>query len=92
MFGGLRDGYYISAHCAIIMFDVASRITYDHVPDWYRDINRLCQDIPVVIVGNKVDLTDRKVKAKDITFYHKKNIQYFEISGKSNYNVDKPFL
>ena len=25
---GLRDGYYIGAHCAILMFDVCSRITY----------------------------------------------------------------
>jgi len=27
-FGGLRDGYYIQGQCAIIMFDVTSRITY----------------------------------------------------------------
>lgn len=27
-FGGLRDGYYIQGKCAIIMFDVTSRITY----------------------------------------------------------------
>lgn len=26
-FGGLRDGYYIQGQCAIIMFDVTSRIT-----------------------------------------------------------------
>lgn len=24
---GLRDGYYINAHCAILMFDVGSRIS-----------------------------------------------------------------
>ena len=27
-FGGLRDGYYIQAQCAIIMFDVTLRVTY----------------------------------------------------------------
>ena len=27
-FGGLRDGYYIQAQCAIMMFDVTSRVTY----------------------------------------------------------------
>ena len=27
-FGGLRDGYYIQGQCAIIMFDVTSRIIY----------------------------------------------------------------
>merc|ERR1719386_202300 len=40
-FGGLRDGYYIQGKCAIIMFDVTSRITYKNVPNWHRDISRL---------------------------------------------------
>jgi GTP-binding nuclear protein Ran len=35
---------------------------------------------------------DRKVKAKQITFHRKKNLQYFEISAKANYNFEKPFL
>ena len=35
-FGGLRDGYYIHGQCAIIMFDVTSRITYKNVPNWHR--------------------------------------------------------
>ena len=37
-FGGLRDGYYIQGQCAIIMFDVTSRITYKNVPNWHRDL------------------------------------------------------
>jgi GTP-binding nuclear protein Ran len=35
---------------------------------------------------------DRKVKAKQITFHRKKNLQYYEISAKNNYNFEKPFL
>eukprot|EP00871_Galdieria_phlegrea_P005688 jgi/Galph1/611/GphlegSOOS_G5401.1 len=35
---------------------------------------------------------DRKVKAKQITFHRKKNLQYYDISAKSNYNFEKPFL
>lgn len=27
-----------------------------------------------------------------MTFHRKKNLQYFEISAKSNYNFEKPFL
>ncbi|BHF72741.1 hypothetical protein SprV_0401581200 [Sparganum proliferum] len=69
-FGGLRDGYYIQGQCAIIMFDVTSRVTYKNVPNWHRDL---------------VDIKDRKVKAKSITFHRKKNLQ-------SNYNFEKPFL
>ena len=91
-FGGLRDGYYIQGQCAIIMFDVTSRITYKNVPNWHRDLTRVCENIPIVLTGNKVEIKDRKVKAKQITFHRKKNLQYYDISAKSNYNFEKPFL
>ena len=53
---------------------------------------RVCDNIPIVLCGNKVDVKDRKVKAKTITFHRKKNLQYYDISAKSNYNFEKPFL
>ena len=46
----------------------------------------------VRLVGNKVDCADRQVKAKMITFHRKKGLQYYDISAKSNYNFEKPFL
>ena len=91
-FGGLRDGYYIGGNAGIIMFDVCSRITYTNVPKWYKDLTRVCENIPIVLVGNKVDVKDRKVKGKQITFHRKKNLQYYDISAKSNYQYDKPFV
>jgi len=91
-FGGLRDGYYINGQAGIIMFDVTSRITYKNVPNWHRDLVRVCENIPIVLTGNKVDVKERKVKAKTITFHRKKNLQYYDISAKSNYNFEKPFL
>lgn len=90
--GGLREGYYVGAHCAIIMFDVTSRITYKNVPKWYKDLTRICESVPIVLVGNKVDVKDRKVKARQITFHRKRNLQYYDISAKSNYQFEKPFL
>lgn len=74
------------------MFDVTSRITYKNVPNWHRDLTRICENIPIVLCGNKVEVKDRKVKAKHITFHRKKNIQYYDISAKSNYNFEKPFI
>eukprot|EP00091_Calanus_sinicus_P017974 TRINITY_DN3956_c0_g1_i1.p1 TRINITY_DN3956_c0_g1~~TRINITY_DN3956_c0_g1_i1.p1 ORF type:complete len:128 (-),score=38.56 TRINITY_DN3956_c0_g1_i1:104-487(-) len=74
------------------MFDVTSRVTYKNVPNWHRDLVRVCENIPIVLTGNKVDIKDRKVKAKSIVFHSKKNLQYYDISAKSNYNFEKPFL
>ena len=74
------------------MFDVTSRVTYKNVPNWHRDLVRVCENIPIVLTGNKVDIKERKVKAKQINFHRKKNLQYYDISAKSNYNFEKPFL
>ena len=57
------------------MFDVTARVTYKNVPNWHRDLTRVCENIPIVLCGNKVDVKDRKVKAKTITFHRKKNLQ-----------------
>ena len=85
-FAGLRDGSDIQAWYAI-MFDITTRITSRH-----RDLVQVCEDIPIALCGNKVDIKDRKVKAKSIVFHQKKNLQYYDISAKSNYNFEKPFL
>ncbi|KVH87952.1 hypothetical protein Ccrd_024701, partial [Cynara cardunculus var. scolymus] len=40
----------------------------------------VCVNIPIVLCG------------KQVTFHRKKNLWYYEISAKSNYNFEKPFL
>jgi len=76
----------------MIFFDVTARMTYKNVPNWHRDFVRVVHDAPIVLCGNKVDVKERAVKAKNITFHRKKNLQYYDISAKSNYNFEKPFL
>lgn len=75
-----------------MMFDVTSRITYKNIPKWHKDLTRICENIPIVLVGNKVDQKDRKVRARQITFHRTRNLQYYDISAKSNYQYEKPFL
>ena len=72
------------------MFDLTSRITYKSVPNWYHDLTRVCPGIPIVLCGNNAHIRDRKVN--NVTFHRKHNLQYFEISTKTHYNLEKPFL
>lgn len=53
------------------MFDVTSCITYEYkrVPNWHCDLTHVCENIPNVLIGNKVKIKDHKVKAKQITFH-----------------------
>ena len=47
------------------MFDVTSRITYKNVPKWHKDLTRICENIPIVLVGNKVNIFNKQVDVKD---------------------------
>ena len=90
--GGLRAGYYIGADMAIVMFDVTSSQSWKNVPYWIKD---LPDNIPIVICGNKVDVRGRKVSSREIQSYYPildRIIAYYDISAKSNYNFEKPFL
>lgn len=82
----------IGSHACVLFFDVTSRNTYKNVPVWYKDVERVCGKVPMVLVGNKVDCKERAVKAKNVVFHRKKNIPHFELSAKSNYHIEKPFL
>src|SRR5690606_40985608 len=52
------------------------------------DLVRVCENIPIVLCGNKVDIKDRKVKAKAITFHRKKNLQVRKTKKKTNNKND----
>lgn len=91
-FGNLRECYYIDSQCAIVMFDLTARETYRNVPKWHKDLIKICPNIPICLVGNKADVKDRKLKARQINFHRKRNLQYYDVSAKSNYQFEKPFL
>ena len=74
------------------MFDVCSRVSYKNVAKWFKELTRVCEGIPIVLVGNKVDMAERKIKARQILFPRKHGLQYYDISAKSNYQFEKPFL
>jgi GTP-binding nuclear protein Ran len=92
LFGGLKDGYYIGADVAIVMFDVTNPGSYNNAKGHFARVRAVCPNIPVILCGNKVDSRDRKVLPKNIILHHKLGIQYLDISSKSNYNYEKPFL
>ncbi|EPR78465.1 GTP binding protein [Spraguea lophii 42_110] len=93
----LNDVYYLEAKGAIIMFDVTSRITHKNVNNWLARLNAITtgehEKIPIILCGNKVDIKDRKVKYANIIGTLPQDIyKYVDISAKSNYNFELPFL
>ena len=70
------------ADAYIVMFDVTSKLSYSNIKFWINSIHKT--DKPITICGNKVDVTDRKVKVK--------KTPYTDLSVKSMYNAEQVFF
>lgn len=88
-YGGLRDGYYICSQGAIAMCDLTRRETCDNVATWHRDVLRLCENIPVVVCGNKTDSEDMCVRTEEGEL---RGTHFCSMSVASGENVHKPLL
>ena len=101
-YSGLGDGYYIRAQGAVYMFDLTSITTFQSLLFWKNNVDRITSitgdttsSIPSVVVGNKCDLPSDTYEVSDTqkcNFIHQTKLPYFDVSAKSNYNYDKPFL
>ena len=61
----MTRSYYRGAAGALLVYDITSRETYNHLTSWLTDARTLASpDIVVVLVGNKSDLHDDR----EVTF------------------------
>lgn len=88
----LKDEYLINSQGVIIMFDVTNNISFKKCTEYIDKLYKLNPESHIVICGNKIDIANgRKVSSKKLRESHS-NYEKYEISAKSNYNFDKPFL
>lgn len=55
-FNRMHPSYYYNAHCCILVFDVTRKVTYQHLADWYKELRDYCDNIPCVLIANKIDV------------------------------------
>ncbi|MHA1385078.1 MAG: Rab family GTPase [Candidatus Helarchaeota archaeon] len=89
----LRESYLKGAFGGIIVYDVTKKSSFDHVMDWYEESREICGDIPLILVGNKIDLADdRKILETDGQRLAKEiNADFFETSAKTGEKIDLVF-
>ncbi len=98
-FGRLRTQYYKGAHYAMLVYDITSRDSFKHIPDWIEGLLvnvslRASKNFPCMLVANKVDReTDRAVKsAEGRILADSREWPYYEASAKTGKNVNEMFL
>nr|MDO8134692.1 Rab family GTPase [Candidatus Njordarchaeum guaymaensis] len=93
IFSGVRDRYYNRANIAAIVYDVTTMSTLKNVKSWLNDLRTYTpSNIPLVLVGNKIDLPNRAVsRAEGEKVAKELRAVYVETSAKTGENVRKLF-
>jgi len=91
----VTKSYYRGAVGCLLVYDITSRDTYNHVGSWLNDAKSLARpDMSVVVVGNKSDLkSDREVTLLEASrFAQEHELQFLETSAVTGECVDEVFL
>ena len=90
----LLSQYSKGANGAFFLFDITNQTSLDHLPDWTQVIREHAGDIPIMLIGSKVDLHEFRAVLRDdgILAAKKYNLASFvELSSKTGENVEKAF-
>ena len=88
----LTQGFFKNAQGLIIVYDVSSQDSFENLKFWIKSIHTNVIDsenIPVIILGNKIDIIERVVDKEKAEEYAKSsNYKYFEVSAKTGEGID----
>lgn len=91
-FATIRTLYFKGSDGALGVYAVDSTQSLLKIPGWIGSIKKsVKRQIPVILVGNKIDL-DRNVDSSEAeALAERLNASYFETSAKTGDNVEKVF-
>lgn len=53
---GNRQNFFLGAQAAMLVYDVTAEYSLQALTEWYARCQRYCAGVPIVVIGNKVDL------------------------------------
>ncbi|WEU39879.1 MAG: GTP-binding protein [Candidatus Odinarchaeum yellowstonii] len=92
LFRDLRRAFYPGAKAALIVYDVTNRRSFESVPAWHADIISALKKIPVIVVGNKIDLPREVSYEEAKKLCDRLEVEYIETSAKLDQNVADTFM
>ena len=93
-FKSLTQNYFRNAQGVLLTFDVTNSESFDNLKDWINSIKKNMEGnnvfIPLIIIGNKIDMEDsREIQKEDAQKFATENkYKYFETSAKTGEGVD----
>jgi len=94
-FRSITRSYYRKAACALLVYDLTRRETFNHLATWLEDARQhASSDMIIMLIGNKSDLTDNRVVSTEEgeKFAKENGLMFMEISAKSRENIEEAFV
>ncbi|MFX1452704.1 MAG: GTP-binding protein, partial [Promethearchaeota archaeon] len=92
-FSFIRPTFYKGVNGALLIYDITRLDTFNSIKVWVSDLLKYAGPTPIVLLGNKVDLTDARVVSTEMGTKLSKelNCPFFETSAKTGENIDTAF-
>ena len=93
-FSTMRNIYFKGSQASIGVYDITSPESLLRLPGWVSSLKKSAGDLPMVILGNKIDLDpeQRRVSKDDVEdLCDRLNAKHFEASAKFGTNVEEMF-
>ena len=89
----LNQNLFLKVQGILLMYDITNRSSFDNLQKWMNLIKDIIDEIPLVLVGNKIDREDERVVSHEEgeKFAKEMNISFLESSGKGDQNVKEAF-
>jgi Ras-related protein Rab-1A len=90
----VRPTYYKGSSGVVFMFDVSMPHTLARIDDWVSECYGAVSDVPGVLIGNKIDLSDRRLVDRSTAEARASGLglKYFEASAKLAQNIEAPLM
>jgi len=59
-FRSLIPNYIRGSSLIFLIYDISNKISYEHIPDWIQFIKNVDNNGIIILVGNKIDLNDKR--------------------------------
>lgn len=89
----LRKLYLEGSQGALVVFDKTNRSSFENLDDWINSFKDSQPEAPLVLIGNKNDLTDQ-IKISDteaLTFAESHGMKFISTSAKTGEKVEDAF-
>ncbi|CAI5445486.1 unnamed protein product [Caenorhabditis angaria] len=92
-FRTITSTYYRGTHGVVVVYDVTNGESFGNVKRWLQEIEKNCDSVHKVLVGNKCEDNERRVvlESDARNYADSMNIKLFETSAKEDRNVEPMF-